>query len=122
MPDKQNRREAAIRRGDPDYAPASTTLGVGLFCPACSRRMQLMRVYRRAAWNDPDRGTYREGIAVCRNPDGSIRHGPYRGHTDNLENPGDPIWLYWDKIRDTSSQGCVCFDENRATCLGGLPA
>lgn len=78
--------------------------GRGRFCPRCGQRMRVTAVWRRALYNDPDRGTYREGRATC--PDG---HGPFIGWTTNLEDDEPTVWLEWIEESNTvHADDCGC--------------
>jgi hypothetical protein len=77
-------------------------LGVGRSCPRCKDAMRLVEVSVHGSSYDPRDGThgatYRTGIAVCEDDEGTLTHGPFIGFTSNLEGPGDVVWLYWEDI------------------------
>jgi hypothetical protein len=88
--------------------------------------MRLASVSRHTSGYDPStkthRHTYRRGVAVCEDQHGAVRHGPFLGWTSDL-GEDDVVWLAWELPQQGApSKSCLCAEQNRETCLGGLPA
>lgn len=84
--------------------------------------MRLVDVSVHAIGYRPSRGTYRRryryAIAVCETDPGAIRHGPFEGWTEDLDQDGNAAWIEWRRLIDTEHLGCLCLDEDRESCLG----
>lgn len=94
---------------------------IGLRCPvpACEGRVRVTEILGRypivlETDDEFDKGDVVEQ-ARGRCTEG---HGPLLAERD----PDGGEWTGWRREPQTATRGCVCLEENRETCLGGLPA